>query len=156
VSCRGREIGPGVKGLAVGSEEDAHGPATLPRQRLGGLHVDGVDIRAFLAVNLDRDEVLVDHGSSQLVLEGLVRHHVAPMACSVSNREKDGNLPFDGRSKSVVRPGPPVHWVVGVLQEVWAGRRSEVVAASHPSTLCAATSRECSGRASAWRARRPL
>jgi hypothetical protein len=31
-----------------------------------------------------------------------------------------------------------VHRILSVLEEVWAGRRSEAVAASHPSTLCAA------------------
>ena len=57
---RRRKVGAGVERPAVGGEEDAHRPATLARQGLGGVHVNGVDIRAFLAVDLDRDEVLVD------------------------------------------------------------------------------------------------
>jgi sulfur transfer protein SufE len=61
--------------------------------------------------------------------------HVAPVARRVSDREEDGNLAFGGKSKGLVRPGPPVHGVLGVLEQVWAGRRSEAVAARHPLTL---------------------
>src|SRR4029453_1744861 len=109
---------------------------TLPGQRLGGLHVDRVDIWAFFAVDLDRNEVLVEHGSRSLILEGLMCHHVAPVARCISDGEEDRYPSFGSRVKSAVRPGPPVHWVFGVLQQVWACRRGEAVAACHPPTLC--------------------
>ena len=46
-------------GATCGVEEHRHRPAALPGQRLGGLHVDGVDVRTLLAVHLDADEALV-------------------------------------------------------------------------------------------------
>jgi len=63
------EIGAAVEGPAVGREEDAHGPAALPGHRLHGVHVDAVDVGSFLAVYLDRDEVLIEVGRGLLVLE---------------------------------------------------------------------------------------
>ena len=55
------EVGAGVEGAAVGGEEHGHRPAARPRQRQGRLHVEGVDVRALLAVDLHVDEELVHH-----------------------------------------------------------------------------------------------
>ena len=88
---RGRwEVGSGVEGLPVRGEENAHRPTALPGQCLGGLHVDGIDIGTFLAVHLDRHEMIVDHGRDLLIFEGLMRHHVAPMARRVPHGKETG------------------------------------------------------------------
>ena len=58
----GREVGAAVEGDAVGVEEDGHRPAAVAGHRLHRLHVDRVDVGALLAVDLDRDEVLVHVG----------------------------------------------------------------------------------------------
>jgi hypothetical protein len=103
----------------------------LAGQRLGGLHVDRIDIGTFLAVHLDRHEVIIDHGRGLLIFEGLMRHHMAPMARRVPHREEHRHLTFGCLVKSIIRPLPPVHRILGMLEQVRAGRRSEAVAASH-------------------------
>ena len=64
-----REIGPRIKGSAVSIREDAHGPAAVPRERRGGIHVDGVNVGPLLTVDLDADEMLVEVGGYPGVLE---------------------------------------------------------------------------------------
>ncbi len=55
------EVGPAVEGSAVRRQEHAHRPPARPGDRLHRLHVDGVDVGAFLAVDLDADEGVVEH-----------------------------------------------------------------------------------------------
>ena len=55
----GREVRPAVERAAVGQQEDGHRPAALARLRDDRRHVEAVDVGALLAVDLDRDEVLV-------------------------------------------------------------------------------------------------
>ncbi len=92
------ELGPGevraaVEGLAVGGHEHGHRPAALAGHRLGGRHVDGVDVRPLLAVHLDRDDAAVDHLRHRRVLERLMRHHVAPVARRVPDRQQHRHVP---------------------------------------------------------------
>ena len=56
--CR-REIRAAVERLQVGRQPDAHRPPARPGGGLHERHVDAVDVRAFLAVHLDRNEVAV-------------------------------------------------------------------------------------------------
>ena len=58
----GREVRAGVEGLAVGRQEHGHRPAAAARHRDGRVHVERVDVRPLLAVDLDVDEVFVHHG----------------------------------------------------------------------------------------------
>ena len=64
------EVGPGVEGAPVGRAEDRHGPASRPREGLGGRHIDRIEIGALLTVDLDRNEGLASSaavsGSSKL------------------------------------------------------------------------------------------
>src|SRR5918996_4641849 len=55
----GWEVGAAVEGDAVGVEEDGQRPATVSGHPLDRLHVDVVDVRALLAVDLDRNEIPV-------------------------------------------------------------------------------------------------
>ena len=117
----GGEVGAGEERLLVGREEDGHGPAALAGERLHGGHVDAIDVGSLLAVDLDVDEVLVHEAGDLVRLEGLVSHHVAPVAGAVANGEEDGLVLLAGLREGLVAPGVPVDGVLGVLQEVGAG-----------------------------------
>ena len=52
----GRVVGAAVERRTVGGGEDGHRPAAVAGQRLRGGHVDAVDVRALLAVDLDAHE----------------------------------------------------------------------------------------------------
>ena len=94
------------------------GQPPWPGRRLHRLHVDGVDVGPLLAVHLDAHEVLVQVGGGGLVLEGLVRHDVAPVAAAVPDAEQHRHPALAGLLEGLGRPGPPVDRVVGVLEEI--------------------------------------
>lgn len=118
VAGLGREVRAEVEGFGLGGEEDGHRPAALAGRGLHGLHVHGVDVGPLLAVDLHRDEVRVEVVGDGRVLEGLVGHHVAPVAAGVAHAEQHGNVPPSGFLERLGRPLPPVDGVVGVLEEV--------------------------------------
>ncbi len=84
-----REVGPAVERLAVGREEEAHRPAALAGHRLDRGHVDLVQVRSLLAVDLHRDEVPVQVLGRGRVLEALALHDVAPVAGRVADAQED-------------------------------------------------------------------
>jgi hypothetical protein len=116
-----REVRAGVERRALGCEEGVERPAAAARERLDGVHVDRVDVRALLAVDLDADIALVHQGRDLRVLEGLALHHVAPVAGGVADRDED-RLALGARAgERLLAPRVPVDGVVLVLEEV--GRR---------------------------------
>ena len=125
LELRPGEVGTAEEGLAVRRHEYGHRPAALAGHGLGGRHVHAVHVRPFLTVDLDGDHVLVHYLRGLLVLERLVRHHVAPVAGRVADREQHRDVPLPCRGKCLIRPGPPVHRVIGVLEEVRAGLPAE-------------------------------
>ncbi len=132
---RVREVGAGEERAAVVVEHHRHRPAAVPRHRGRGLHVDRVDVRPLLAVDLDADEVLVEVRRRRRVLEGLVRHHVAPVARGVPDAQQHRQSPLARLGKGVLAPLPPVDRVVGVLEEVRGrGGRQAVRHARHATT----------------------
>ncbi|MGX1250580.1 hypothetical protein RKD48_003091 [Streptomyces ambofaciens] len=135
----GREVGAEVERLRVRREEHGHGPAALPGRRLHGLHVDGVDVGALLAVDLDAHEVRVEVLGGGPVLERLVRHHVAPVARAVADAQQDGDAAPPGFFERLGLPRPPVDRVLRVLEEVGGRRlRKSVRHAPHPDARAAA------------------
>ena len=122
-----RPVGAGEERLAVGRQDHAHGPSAAPGQRLDSVHVDRVDVRALLTVDLDRHEAAVEQGGDLVVLERLVRHDVAPVARRVAHGQEHGPVLGTGARERIVTPFEPVDRVVGVLAQVWAGRRAEAV-----------------------------
>ena len=60
VPRRRREVGAAVEREPVRRGEHRHRPAAVAGERGGRLHVDGVDVRPLLAVDLDRHEVRVE------------------------------------------------------------------------------------------------
>ena len=84
-----RKIRAAPHRLARGRQEHRERPAALLAEQMQRVHVDLVDVGPLLAVDLDVDEQLVHHARRRLVLEALVRHHVAPVAGRVADREQD-------------------------------------------------------------------
>ncbi len=126
------EVGAAEERATVGGQEHRHGPAAVSGHGLDGVHVDGVDIGAFLAVDLHVDEQLVDDLGGLRVLERLVGHDVAPMAGGVAHREQHRDVAAAGLGERLLPPGVPVDRVLPVLAQVRAGGIGEAV---HPSTL---------------------
>ncbi len=114
----GREVRTEVEGFGVGGQEDGHRPPALAGRGLDRLHVHGVHVGSFLAVDLDVHEVIVHVRRRDLVLEGLVRHDVAPVARGVPHAQQDGHVAPSGLLESRGLPRPPVDRVVRVLKEV--------------------------------------
>ena len=129
VACVLREISAAEKRhLVAGGQEHGQWPAAAAlRQQLVRELVDAVEVGPLLAVHLHVDEQLVHQRRGRLVLEGLVRHDVAPVAGGVADREQD-RLGGSARALERLRaPGMPVHGVRGVLQEIGAGLAREPV-----------------------------
>ena len=118
LSRLGREVRTREERLALRRQHTGHRPAALTGHRLRRAHVDRVDVGALLAVDLDVDEVLVHVRRGDLVLERLVRHHVAPVAGGVADAQQDRPIKPLGLGERLVAPLPPVDRVVGVLLEV--------------------------------------
>ena len=131
----GREVRAGVERLSLRRHEDGRRPAAGARHPDGRLHRHRIDVRPLLAVDLDVDEELVHERSGVRILERLVRHHVAPVARAVADRDEERLLLGACELERLVAPGMPVDGVLGVLQEVRAGRVSEAVHRSHRTQL---------------------
>ena len=117
----GREVRAAEERLALGSQEDRQRPAAVAGHRHHRVHVDRVHVGPLLAIDLDVDEALVHQRRRLLVLERLVRHHVAPVAGRVADREQDRLVLARARRERLLAPRVPVDRVVRVLQEVRAG-----------------------------------
>ena len=120
VTRRRREIGAAPEGLAVGGEEHGERPAPLFAHEGEGVLVDGVEVGAFLAVDLDVDEKRVHARGGFGVLETLVGHHVAPVARGVTDGQQDGPSVRARLGESVRPPGAPGDGVVLVLEQIGA------------------------------------
>ena len=122
-----REVGAREERVAVVVEHACHRPPAVPGHRRGRVHVDGVHVRPLLAVDLDADEVLVEVRRGGLVLERLVRHHVAPVAGGVPDAQQHRHVAPPRLLERRRLPLPPVDRIVGVLEEIGAGCRSKTV-----------------------------
>ena len=100
----GREVRPAVERAPVGQQEDRHRPAALARLRDDRAHVEAVDVGALLAIDLDRDEVVVHELRRGLVLERLALHDVAPVAGRVADREQHGPVERAREARTPPRP----------------------------------------------------
>ena len=130
VAVSRREVGAAEERRALGREPDAHRPSAGPGERLHRAHVDGVDVGALFAIDLDADVVTVQVAGDLLVLERLDLHHVAPVAGGVTDRHEERQAPAAGLGERLVAPGVPVDGIVGVLQEIGAGFEDEPVGVS--------------------------
>src|SRR5690606_13222949 len=85
------------------------------------------DLRMLLAVDLHRDEAVVDEGGSIRIGERLPRHHVAPVAGRVADRDQQRHVAALGLGKRLFAPRVPLDRVFGVLAEVRTERVGEPV-----------------------------
>ena len=113
--------------LAVGREEHGERPAALLAERMERRHVDLIDVRAFLAIDLDVDEEVVHHRGGRRILEALVRHDVAPVARRVADRQQDRLVALLRCGEGLRSPRPPVDGIVAVLEKIGAGLAGEAV-----------------------------
>ena len=127
----GRPIGAPEHRRAVGRQEHGQRPAALLAHRMQRRHIDVVDVRPLLAIDLHVDEQAVHQRGGLLVLEGFVRHHMAPVAGGVADRKEDRTVARARLGQSRRAPGPPVHGIMGVLQEIGRGRLPEEIAVRH-------------------------
>ena len=122
-----RPIGSGKKRLPIMIQKDAHRPTAATGHHLDRIHVDLVNVRPFLPIDLDRDEVLIEESGDLGIFKTLSLHHVAPVAGSVSDRQKDRLVGFPRQLESLVTPGKPIHWIVLVLQQVRTQRFGQTI-----------------------------
>ena len=122
-----RVVGAAVERPPVGRQEDRHRPAAAAGHRLDRGHVDLVEVGALLAIDLDRDEPVVQVAGGRLVLERLAFHHVAPVAGRVADRQEDRPVEELRAGERVGAPREPVDRVVRVLEEVRAGLSGEAI-----------------------------
>ena len=79
VVALGRKVRAAVEGLAVRGDEDRHRPSAVAGDSLDGGHIQRVDVRPLLPVDLHVDEALVHERRDLGILERLPLHHVAPV-----------------------------------------------------------------------------
>ena len=118
---RWRKICAAPERLAVRGEKHGQWPAALLSGKREGELVDGVEIGAFFAVDLDVDKVLVHLGRDGVVFEAFVRHDMTPVAGGIADREQDRFVLASGLTERGLVPGLPMHGIVLVLGEVEAG-----------------------------------
>ena len=121
------EVRAAPEGLRVRVEEHGQRPAALLAQPVQRAHVDRVDVGPLLAVDFDVDVEFVHDGGGGLVLEAFVRHDVAPVTGRIPDRQQDRLAGRLGLGQRVGPPRPPVHGVIGVLEEIGRGLAREAV-----------------------------
>src|SRR5258708_27778344 len=80
VSIDRGEIGAAIKRLPLWREKYGHGPTAASGEHLHGLHINFVNVRTFFAIDLDIDKKIIHQPGDLFIFEGLVLHHMAPMA----------------------------------------------------------------------------
>ena len=121
------EIGAAPERLAVRRQKHRQRPAARLTHRMQRGHVDLVDVRALFAIDLDGDEQIIHERGSIAVLEALVRHHMAPMARRIADRQQDRLVrPFRLRQR-VFAPRAPVDRIVLVLKKIGARGPAEFI-----------------------------
>src|SRR5262245_40444502 len=116
-----REIRAAVKWFPIGCQKYGHRPAATPRHHLDGAHINGIEIRPFLTINFDIDEVGVEQFGGHLILEAFMRQDVTPMAGGIADTEMDRKIFCARARKSFIAPWIPVDRIMRMLQEVRAG-----------------------------------
>ena len=129
------EIGAQEERHPVGIGKRRQRPATVTAHGLQRVHVLLVDGGEFLAIDLDRNEVLVDLRCDCRVTEGLPCHDVTPVTGGVADRHHDRHIAPFGLCKSLRAPRIPVDRLVGVGTQVRRGRPRQTAGVSGASGL---------------------
>ncbi len=121
------EVRPGKKREPVRCGEHAHRPAAAPGGSLHRLHVDRVDVRPLLPVDLHAHEMPVHHLRGRRVRERLVTHDVAPVARRIADGDEKRPVELFRARECLVAPRVPVDRIAGVLAQVRACLAAETV-----------------------------
>ena len=113
-----RDVGGRKERLFVGRHDDGQRPAAVPRHHLADGHVEVVDVGPLLAIHLDVDERIVQQTGDLFILKRLVRHHVAPVAGRIADRQEDRLVFGFSLFEGFLAPGPPVDRIVLVLLQI--------------------------------------
>jgi len=128
------EVRARENGLLVRRKKHAHGPAAMAaRKQHRGSHVDLVQVGTLLPIHLDRNVIPIENRRDGLVLEGLVLHHMAPMAGGVADAEEDQLVLAPCLLKRLFSPRIPIDRIAGVLQQVRASLAGKSVGHRLPS-----------------------
>ncbi len=125
-----REVGAGVERTPVGRREHRERPAELAREGGSGREVARVDVGMLLAVDLDGNEPLVEDARDRRIAEALPRHHVAPVARGVADRDEHGHIALACLVECRLAPREPVD---GIVRRAPAGRGSVHLPDDSPS-----------------------
>ena len=87
-----------------------------------------IDVRALLPIDLDVDEERVHDRRSVKVLEALMRHDMAPMAGRIADGEQNGLVQRARFLQGLGAPHPPMHGIIGVLQQIGACGPTQLIA----------------------------
>src|SRR3954466_874694 len=121
------KVGPTPERLGLGRQKHGQGPATPFAHGLERTHVNMVDVRPLLPVNLDVDEERVHHRCDLWILKALVGHDMAPVTGRVADREEDWPGQALSFGERLWPPLPPRDRVVPVLLQVGRRRLRETV-----------------------------
>ena len=146
----GRKVRSTPEGLSRGGQEHGQRPAALLAHEGERKLIDGVEVGAFFAVDLDVDEKLVHQRRRLRLLEAFVRHDVTPVARRVADRQQDRPAVAARLGERIGVPRLPVDRVVSVLEKVGTGLSVEPVAGHG---VCERTFRLCRRRPAASRSR---
>src|SRR6266851_3489400 len=84
-----RKVGPAEERSKIRRQKDRQRPTSAAAHQLNHSLIELIEIRALLAIDFDIDEKFVHQLRRFRTLEAFMRHHVAPMAGGIANREKD-------------------------------------------------------------------
>ena len=148
-----RKVRAGIERLPFRCHEHRRRPATRADHPDRRLHRHRIHVGSLLAVDLHVDEEVVHDGSRCGVLEGLVRHDVAPVARAVADRD-ERQCPPPCPLERLVAPRVPVDRVLGVLEQIWA-RSAPKTVHSEEGTRAAKADAATSGDAAPSRPQMP-
>jgi hypothetical protein len=80
------------------------------------IHVDLIDIRALLPINLNIHKMAIHVLCRLGVGEGFVLHYVAPMAAAIANADKHQLFFGFGFIKGFIAPWVPIHRIRCMLK----------------------------------------
>ena len=123
-----RQIGAPVENVSVRSQEDGERPAAAAGELCDRALVARIDVRAHVAIDLDRNEQLVDERSDPRIFVRLAVHLMAPVAPDRPDVEVDRPVELLRQGEHVVAPLLPMHGLLRRRPQIRAGSLGELVA----------------------------
>ena len=112
------EVGAAEKWFAFGGEQHIERPAGAAGGGFDVRDVQAVDVGTFLAVDFDRNKILIQDGGNVGIGIRLLLHDVTPMTGEVADRKKDRFVLLAGLFKGFVAPGIPINWIVRMQEQI--------------------------------------